>query len=213
MFDVNWGLFLVASLSINAIPGADVIYVTGKYNSGGWRAAAVSAAGLALGYYFYVFITWVGLTALLVSEPSLFSVIHIAGALYLIWMGYNILKSSPVKTLNAATSDFSKDNNKKSGFSGGVIISVLNPKVGLFFVSFFPQFIHSSHTGYLILILGSIFCLGATLFNFLYCFILTQVNRLAPAKSHLILGVIPGVILILLGVFMIAEVAIKAHVF
>lgn len=212
MLDVNWGLFLIASLSINAIPGADVIYVTGKYNLGGWKAAAVSAAGLALGYYFYVFITWVGLTALLISVPSLFSFIQIAGAGYLIWMGYNILKSSPLKKINAATADLPKENDKKSGFAGGVIISILNPKVGLFFVSFFPQFIHSSNSGYLILVLGSIFCLGATLFNFLYCFLLTQVNRLAPAKSSLLLGVIPGLILILLGLFMITEVAFKAHI-
>lgn len=212
MLDVNWGLFLIASLSINAIPGADVIYVTGKYNLGGWKSAAVSAAGLALGYYFYVFITWVGLTALLVSVPSLFSFIQIAGAGYLIWMGYNILKSSPIKKINVATVGLPKDNNKKPGFSGGVIISILNPKVGLFFVSFFPQFIHSSNAGYLILVLGSIFCLGATLFNFFYCFLLTQVNKHAPVKSNLLLGVIPGLILILLGLFMITEVALKAQI-
>ncbi|GAB7217310.1 hypothetical protein [Dickeya oryzae] len=65
MLDVNWLLFFAASLTINAIPGADVVYVTGNYHRSGWSAASLSALGLALGYYFYVFITWLGVTAVI----------------------------------------------------------------------------------------------------------------------------------------------------
>ncbi len=52
------GLFLVASLTINAIPGADVVYVTGKYYTKGKRSAVLSATGLAVGYYFYYMVRY-----------------------------------------------------------------------------------------------------------------------------------------------------------
>ncbi|MBD2804833.1 LysE family translocator [Xenorhabdus szentirmaii] len=204
MFDINWGLFLLASLTINSIPGADVVYVTGKYHVKGKKGAALSAAGLAVGYYFYIFLTWLGITAILLSTPSLYLVIQLIGAIYLIWMGKNILQSPPATTIE----NTEKNNPKKTkdyDFWGGFVISVLNPKVGLFFVSFFPQFITSSNPSYLILILGSVFCLGATFFNVFYCFIFSRLKKLSPNKSHLILGVIPGVILIFLGCLMIYE--------
>lgn len=57
MSDINWLLFFSASLTINAIPGADVVYVAGNFHRSGWRAASLSAAGLAVGYYFYVLLT------------------------------------------------------------------------------------------------------------------------------------------------------------
>ncbi|PHM71729.1 LysE family translocator [Xenorhabdus sp. KJ12.1] len=205
MLDINWGLFLVASLTINAIPGADVVYVTGKYYTKGKRSAVLSATGLAVGYYFYIFITWLGITAILLSNPSLFGVIQLIGAVYLIWMGKSIIQSSPITTKQNSEQNSHKKNTKNYDFLGGFVISVLNPKVGLFFVSFFPQFITSGSPSYLILILGSVFCLGATFFNMLYCFLFSRIQKLSPNKSHLILGVIPGIILIFLGCLMIYD--------
>ncbi|WP_446469941.1 LysE family translocator [Xenorhabdus stockiae] len=205
MLDINWGLFLVASLTINSIPGADVVYVTGKYYTKGTKSAALSAAGLAVGYYFYIFITWLGVTAILLSNPSLFGIIQFIGAVYLIWMGRNILRSSPITTTQNIEKNSYNKSAKNYDFLGGFVISVLNPKVGLFFVSFFPQFIKSDSPNYLILILGSVFCLGATFFNVLYCFLFSRVQKFFPNKSHLILGIIPGIILIFLGCLMIYD--------
>ncbi|RAT33373.1 hypothetical protein AU493_14845 [Lonsdalea populi] len=163
MLDVNWLLFFTASLTINAIPGADVVYVAGSFQHSGWRAAFLSAAGLAVGYFFYVLLTWLGVTALIVSMPLFYSVIQLAGAVYLIWMGYGIY-SSPAVDIKGSSKD--KDPVKSGSFLfNGLIVSVLNPKVGIFFVSFFPQFIHHDSPKYLILVLGALFCLGATFFN------------------------------------------------
>ena len=80
----------------------------------------------------------------------------------------------------------------------GFLVSALNPKVGLFFVAFFPQFIsNSQHGNYGILILGAIFCTGATIFNLFYCYLFSLV-KLAKIKLKY-MNLIPGVILIILG--------------
>ncbi|MDE1475153.1 LysE family translocator [Xenorhabdus bovienii] len=207
MLDVNWILFLVTALTINAIPGADVIYVTSNYHRIGWKAAASSAIGLAIGYYFYVFITWAGITSILMSLPALYTIIQTAGALYLIWMGYNIYRSKPSE-ITASSEKNDRDINRKKSSSyllNGLLISILNPKVGIFFVSFFPQFVHQNSPDYLLLVLGTIFCIGATFFNILYCLITAQLKRISPEKTNFILGRIPGIILIILGVMMILE--------
>ncbi|MCI4186974.1 LysE family translocator [Dickeya dianthicola] len=205
MLDVNWLLFFAASLTINAIPGADVVYVTGNYHRSGWPAASLSALGLALGYYFYVFITWLGVTAVIFSFPVFYTLIQLAGAVYLLWMGYGIYHSKPSDISGRNESEIT--SKTRSFLINGVVISILNPKVGVFFVSFFPQFISHSSPSYLILILGTAFCLGATFFNIFYCFLTAQLKRLASGRVDFLLGTVPGIILMLLGIWMIYAAA------
>ncbi|MBP2844044.1 LysE family translocator [Dickeya oryzae] len=201
MLDVNWLLFFAASLTINAIPGADVVYVTGNYHRSGWSAASLSALGLALGYYFYVFITWLGVTAVIFSFPAFYTLIQLAGAIYLLWMGCDIYRSRPSDVRGGSKNQVT--GNARYFLMNGLVISILNPKVGVFFVSFFPQFINKSSPSYLILILGTVFCLGATFFNIFYCFLTAQLKRLSAGRVDFLLGKIPGGILMLLGGWMI----------
>ncbi|MFP1811595.1 LysE family translocator [Lonsdalea quercina] len=201
MSDVNWLLFFSASLTINAIPGADVVYVAGSFHHSGWRAAFLSATGLAVGYYFYVFLTWLGVTALIISIPLLYSLVQLAGAIYLMWMGYGIYSSPTVKLNTSAMRNVQVKSN--SFLYNGLIVSILNPKVGIFFVSFFPQFIHYNSPGYLILVLGTFFCLGATFFNLAYCYLISKIKSVSSKKADFLLGKLPGIILMLLGLSMI----------
>ncbi len=158
-------LFVVACLAINMIPGPDVIYIVSNTMRGKMASGMKAAVGLGVGYFIHTLAACLGLSAIILSSALAFSVVKWLGALYLgiqslisMWRGGNKI----VVSENAET--------ERSVFVQGVIVSVLNPKVALFFLSFLPQFIDTSvgSTSTQLLILGLLFSALATLCNVLY---------------------------------------------
>ncbi|CAH9063860.1 Leucine efflux protein [Pseudoalteromonas holothuriae] len=203
MEQLNLWLFLTTSLVINAVPGPDVLYVISNHKYKGWPAALPSIAGLFAGYLFHVLITYIGVSAIIAGNPILFSAVKYLGSAYLIWMGVNIIIEVLKKHKKVTVDDeIDVDVNKSTVkyFSRGFIISALNPKVSIFFLSFLPQFIPKQEAdSYLIIILGLIFCIGATLFNLLYC-MLSSINYKGKVK-YKIFDFLPGIILASVGVY------------
>lgn len=201
MFGItNWWLFLTTALVLNATPGADVIFVLTNFVKAGMSGALKSSLGLAVGYLLYVVLTFIGISVILNKLPVVVLIIKISGAFYLIYLGINTFK-------NRHNNSFGKNELTKiqSGnlFVKGFWVSVLNPKVGLFFLSFLPQFIDNSHNNnYGIVVLGTIFCIGATLFNLGYCFIF---SRIPIGSNHKYISIISGVVLIALGVVVLLK--------
>lgn len=149
-------VFLAAGFVLVVIPGPNVIYIVARGLHGGRRAAIAAAFGVEVGTLIHVAAATVGLSALLVSSATAFSVVKYLGAAYLIYLGIRVLTSRgpaeeaaivPVQASAFAT------------FRQGVIVNVLNPKTALFFLAFLPQFVDPGR--------GSIalqtFMLGATL--------------------------------------------------
>ncbi|WP_125718921.1 LysE family translocator [Pseudoalteromonas rubra] len=199
MEQLNLALFLTTSLVINAVPGPDVLYVISNHKHKGWQAAIPSIAGLFAGYLFHVFITFVGISAIIAGNPVLFNTVKYLGSAYLVWMGISIIYEVLKKDQKSETSAPAPVRGSKY-FTRGFIISALNPKVSVFFLSFLPQFIPQGATdSYLIIVLGLIFCAGATFFNFLYC--LLSSIQLKNRFKHKILDFLPGVILASVGVY------------
>jgi len=160
-------LFSIACLSINLIPGPDVIYIVSNTIKGKITSGLKAALGLGMGYFLHTLAACLGLSAIILSSVTAFSIIKWLGALYLLYLGIMSLTSmyqghSKLSEIN----DFRQQNI----FKQGVIISVLNPKVALFFLSFLPQFIeisnHSVNTQ--LFFLGLIFSILATLCNLIY---------------------------------------------
>jgi threonine/homoserine/homoserine lactone efflux protein len=170
-------MFVIASLSLNLIPGPDVVYIVSNTMKGKLKLGIEAALGLGVGYLVHTVAAVFGLSALILNSAFLFSVVKYLGAAYLFYLGItsllNCYQDRSKLLLNDDLSHTATINNQVSSkhvFKQGIIVSVLNPKVAMFFLAFLPQFIDISSpqaTANLIT-LGLLFSLSATCCNLLY---------------------------------------------
>lgn len=161
-------LFAVACLAINLIPESDVIYIVSNTMKGKMISGLKAATGLGVGYFVHTLAASLGLSAIILSSALAFSIVKWLGAAYLVYLGIQALISMWRGNNKMVVDDNSKPNGNV--FFQGIVVSVLNPKVALFFLSFLPQFIDplAGSTSIQLLTLGLIFSLLATLCNVLY---------------------------------------------
>ena len=153
--------FVTAALVLLAIPGPAVLYIVSRSIGQGRNAGFVSAFGIGAGTLIHTLAAAVGLSALLVSSATAFSVVKYLGAAYLIYLGVQKLRS---RESLAASADAPRATLARV-FTQGVVVNVLNPKTALFFFAFLPQFIDPArgHVATQILSLGVLFaCMGTT---------------------------------------------------
>jgi threonine/homoserine/homoserine lactone efflux protein len=138
-----------------AVPGPSNLYVLARGIQSGSQAAVAGAAGCATGAFTYVVATAAGLSALLASSHAVFAAIHYAGAVYLCWLGIAALRSRAPELPRAATGPRSPWRSYRQG----ALVELGNPKVALFFLALFPQFIHpeAGPAATQVLVLGAIF--------------------------------------------------------
>jgi threonine/homoserine/homoserine lactone efflux protein len=157
-------LFFVTTAAILlAIPGPAVLYIVGRSIGQGRNAGLVSALGIGIGTLIHTAAAAVGLSALLVSSATAFSVVKYLGAAYLVYLGIQRLRSK--ESLAAASDSAAPRVTLARVFSQGIVVNVLNPKTALFFFAFLPQFIDPArgHVATQILSLGILFaCMGTT---------------------------------------------------
>jgi threonine/homoserine/homoserine lactone efflux protein len=136
----HWTIFLSAAFVLLITPGPSVMFVVARAIAHGHEAAVLSAVGLALSDLLQVVATAVGLAALLVSAPKVFSVLKFGGAAYLVALGALMLigRGRRVGNRVGGTSGRQK-SSKHSLILQGFL--ALNPKTALFFVAFLPQFV------------------------------------------------------------------------
>ena len=135
------GVFAGASVAILLIPGPAVFYIVTRAMDHGRRGGLASALGVNLGIMVHVAFAVLGLSVLLASSAAAFNVVKYVGAAYLIYVGVRrLLDREEVPTADAAPV-----RSQRRLFSQGVIVSVLNPKLALFFVAFLPQFVDRAH--------------------------------------------------------------------
>ncbi|MUK91907.1 LysE family translocator [Aliivibrio fischeri] len=161
-------LFVVACLAINMIPGPDVIYIVSNTMKGKMASGMKAAVGLGVGYFIHTLAACLGLSAIILSSALAFSVVKWLGAAYLVYLGIQSLISMWRGGNKIVVSESIETN--RNVFVQGVIVSVLNPKVALFFLSFLPQFIDTStgSASIQLLMLGLLFSALATVCNILY---------------------------------------------
>ncbi|MGB1272242.1 MAG: LysE family translocator [Endozoicomonas sp.] len=137
MSESSYGLFIIATLLLALAPGPDLLYISARGLSQGPLAGLISALGIHTGVLIHTLIASLGLSALIASSAVTFGIIKYAGAAYLCYLGFKTLVPGSQSGHDQCTS---RDALKKV-FCQGVIIDILNPKVILFFLAFFPQFI------------------------------------------------------------------------
>jgi threonine/homoserine/homoserine lactone efflux protein len=134
-------LFAAASLAFLAIPGPSVFYIVTRSLAQGRRAGVTSMLGIQVGGLIHVVAAAVGISALLASSATAFTIVKYAGAAYLIAIGLRKLISRGEEVAEAEPTGTTTGSRL---FWQGVIVNVLNPKTALFFLAFLPQFVNPS---------------------------------------------------------------------
>ena len=129
--------FVAAALVVLLIPGPAVLYVVARSLSQGHRAGFVSVLGLSAGALVHVAAAAAGLSAILLASATAFSIVKMLGAAYLIYLGIRTI----LQRRSAAAPGSSSPRTMYRLFTDGVAISVLNPKIAMFFLAFLPQFV------------------------------------------------------------------------
>jgi threonine/homoserine/homoserine lactone efflux protein len=130
--------FLLASVLVTVLPGADMALVTRQVLVGGTRVAYRTIAGNLTGILVHGIALAAGLSALIVASATAYTTVKLAGAAYLIWLG--------IQTIRTAKNPPELDVGKavaasRHAYLQGLLSTVLNPKPALFFLTFLPQFV------------------------------------------------------------------------
>jgi threonine/homoserine/homoserine lactone efflux protein len=147
--------FILASIAIILAPGPAQALVLARTLSDGRRAGIMTALGLNTGTIIHAFAAAVGVSAVLTASALAFAVVKYAGALYLLYLGIQALRSHPP----AAGAPPPDRATAGQAFAKAVITGVLNPKVALFFLAFLPQFVDPARGP----LVGQIMALGMLL--------------------------------------------------
>lgn len=148
-------IFAFASLLLVLTPGPNMVYCISRSVTQGPRAGLLSLGGVVAGFGVHLLAASLGLTALLAAVPMAFDAIRIAGAAYLLWLAWQAVK--PGGTAPFEARDLPHDKPRKL-FLMGFMTNLLNPKVAMFYLSFFPQFLHPERGNWLLqsLTLGAV---------------------------------------------------------
>lgn len=144
--------FTAAASLLTVTPGLDTALVLRTAAADGARPAALAGLGIAGGCLLWAALVAVGLGALLAASELAYRILRFAGAAYLIWIGYRMLRHPrhvfQIESVSA---------HGRAAFARGALTNLLNPKVGVFYVSFLPQFVpHGAPVAAFILLLGLI---------------------------------------------------------
>jgi len=132
-------IFLGASILLNLSPGPDTLYVLTRTLAQGRRIGFLSSFGVCTGALVHVAAAALGLSVVLATSAVAFTVVKVAGAAYLVYLGVRMLLSRDGIAVEAGCPAGPASGWKV--FRQGILIDVLNPKAALFFMAFLPQFV------------------------------------------------------------------------
>ena len=155
--------FLLASLIVVLIPGTGVVYTITTGLTLKWRASLAAAIGCTLGIVPHILASILGLSALLNMSAHVFSILKLTGALYLLYLAWNMWRE-------AGTLEITKKNAETSFMKiilKAIVINLLNPKLTIFFFAFLPLFVSQNSTSPTVemIMLSAVF-MGLTLIVF-----------------------------------------------
>lgn len=132
--------FATATLIFAYMPGPAMLYTAAQTLARGRRGGLMAALGIHCGGYAHVLGATLGLAALFQMVPTLYLIVKVAGALYLIWLGIAIIRARTDGGQAGVTLSLSPRQPWRA-FADSVVVEVLNPKAALFFLAFLPQFV------------------------------------------------------------------------
>jgi len=197
---IHYEVFLLTGILLNLIPGADTMYIVGRSISQGRKAGVYSVLGIITGSLIHTLFVAFGLSIILIKSDFLFNTIKILGVIYLVYLGIRMILDKSNVAFQATEVD---DLNISKVFVQGILTSLTNPKVSLFFLSFLPQFIDTKASGPIpFLILGLTFTTTGLLWCLFVAYFSSYVtNKLrGNQKIGMVLNKVTGVIFIGMGI-------------
>jgi threonine/homoserine/homoserine lactone efflux protein len=160
--------FTLAAALIVLLPGPDTLVVLRNLVRDGRRTAALTVVGVLSGLSVWVVTAALGLSAVLRASHDAYTAVRMLGAAYLLWLGVQSLRSrtAPTDAGPAATAPPPRPRGLLgTGYGAGLATDLLNPKVGVFFMSFLPGFVpHGHDVGRTSLVFGSIFVVETAIY-------------------------------------------------
>ena len=133
-----WFAFTAASAGLLAIPGPTVMLVVSYALGQGRRTGWATVPGVTLGDFTAMTLSLLGAGAVLAASATLFTVLKMAGAAYLIWLGVQLWRADPAPAMVAGAGN---SGGSHVMFWNAYVVTALNPKSIVFFIAFVPQFV------------------------------------------------------------------------
>ncbi|MEK4097349.1 MULTISPECIES: LysE family translocator [unclassified Bacillus (in: firmicutes)] len=195
---INYEVFLLTGILLNLIPGADTIYIVGRSISQGRKAGVYSVFGIITGSLVHTLLVAFGLSIILTKSIVLFNTIKVIGVIYLVYLGIKMI----LDKTNVAFQASSNKLNIRKIYLQGLLTSLTNPKVSLFFIAFLPQFIDTKASGPMpFIILGITFTVTGLLWCLFVAYFSSYVTKKLRGnqKVGMILNKVTGMIFIGMG--------------
>lgn len=175
--------FLTASILLTLSPGPDIIYVLVQGITNGWRHGIATALGLVTGIIVHTSLVAFGVSAIIQQSEDLFLVIKILGAAYLFYLAFRVYRADSSIEVDSAAAG---RRNYSSLFRQGLLMNVLNPKVAIFFLAFFPGFLWDPEGNpvFQFYLLGLVFMLQALLIFSLVALLSGRISRYLSAHPN-----------------------------
>lgn len=191
---IYFGALAVAYL----LPGPDMMLMLDTGARGGWSSTVATALGLAVARSCHLLLSALGVAALMRAWPWLFDVVRVAGALYLTWLGVQVLRHGAGEARAASGGGAA---SPWAAFRRGLLTNLLNPKALLFCSVLLPQFVHpeQGHVVARLIMLGAILLaggLGSDLFYGLAGRGAAQWMRARPTARRIQNGVFASVLML-----------------
>ncbi|MFE6708190.1 LysE family translocator [Bacillus thuringiensis] len=196
---INYEVFLLTGILLNLIPGADTMYIVGRSISQGKKAGVYSVFGIITGSLVHTLLVAFGLSIILTKSVVLFNTIKVIGVIYLVYLGIKMI----LDKTNVAFQASSNKLNIRKIYLQGLLTSLTNPKVSLFFIAFLPQFINTKASGPMpFIILGLTFTVTGLLWCLFIAYFSSYVTKKLRGnqKIGMILNKITGLIFIGMGI-------------
>jgi threonine/homoserine/homoserine lactone efflux protein len=196
-----YAAYLLACLVVVLVPGPTVTLVVANSLKHGPRAGLLNAAGTQVGLALMIAVVGIGLTSLVEAMGHWFDWLRLAGAAYLIWLGWRMLRGAGAPGAGQPTP------RPRGGFLlQGALVALSNPKTLLFFGAFFPQFIDPARNAdFQILIMGLTAMAFAAVSDSAYALAAGRAGRALSARRVRLLSRASGGMLIGGGVWLAAS--------
>src|SRR5689334_11413759 len=201
----QWVAFLVASILFIQVPGPSLLFTIGRALTVGRREALLSVVGNAIGVTTQAVLVAVGLGAVVAASVTAYTVVKVAGAAYVIWLGIQAIRHR-----HEARQALEKQVSAKRGHALriGMVVGLTNPKTILFFVAFLPQFTNAAagHVAVQMAVLGVVFGALAVCSDSVWALLAARAREWFARKPARLdtLGATGGVMMVGLGATMLA---------
>jgi threonine/homoserine/homoserine lactone efflux protein len=196
-------LFVVASVLLVLTPGPNLLYLISRTLAQGRGAGLVSLAGTTTGFVVHILAAALGVSALFVAVPVAYDALRWAGAAYLLWLAWDALRTPAAGSAGGAfVARRLPEAAPAKLFRMGLLTSILNPKVALFYLALFPQFVEPARGSVLgqSLVLGAVQIVIAVIGDTLFVLAAARIARWlgerpvwAAAQRWLLAGVFAGI--------------------